>query len=613
VSRLPAPGSDRGTWGDVLNDYLSQTLAVDGTLKTDAVTTAALADTSVTLPKLTSQVQASLAKAETALQTASITGKLDTAVAASTYTPLSRTVAGKPLSANITLTPTDVGAEVAGLSAGTMITLNARYDVRGEICYNVKKYGAVGDGVTDDTAAINAMIAGIVSPPNAFGNVTVRIHFPAGRYIYSGNINLTYKGTISGDGPQSTIIYRKTGATGDLITLSAASSTIRDINLDGNSSGAVSGDNIVIDAGYGTIQNVWNTKAKENAITIGKTAVAIGFKITDTFIRLAQGYGILTTAASGSTDGMISNTDIGQCYLSGIRLSNGAQNLSLVHVWGNGIGAVAGDRYGIWLNSASNILIGCQSESNLNAGIAVTSTGSNGNVIIGAKIWGNTTQGIYVLNGARGIIEGCEVYNNGVINTGTQSISFSAIHLEGATEWVISGNNIYDDGALINPGSYTVAPSNPFLGRAAVLTHAFAFSEITAADRNVLSGNMMRKERTRSGVSYSIASGCGVGDIWTGNNTGASGIIAVASAATTVIPGYADSGVVTITGTAQVTTLTAGAPARRITLIFTDPAPGGMVDGSNLKLAGNFAPAAGGTISLVCDGTNWYETARSAT
>jgi hypothetical protein len=33
MSRLPQPGLDKGTWGDVLNDYLSQSLNTDGSLK----------------------------------------------------------------------------------------------------------------------------------------------------------------------------------------------------------------------------------------------------------------------------------------------------------------------------------------------------------------------------------------------------------------------------------------------------------------------------------------------------------------------------------------------------------------------------------------------------
>lgn len=37
MSRLPIPGSDDNTWGEVLNDFLSVSLNGDGTLKSDAV------------------------------------------------------------------------------------------------------------------------------------------------------------------------------------------------------------------------------------------------------------------------------------------------------------------------------------------------------------------------------------------------------------------------------------------------------------------------------------------------------------------------------------------------------------------------------------------------
>lgn len=37
MARLPVPGSDDGQWGTVLNDFLSQSHATDGTLKPTAV------------------------------------------------------------------------------------------------------------------------------------------------------------------------------------------------------------------------------------------------------------------------------------------------------------------------------------------------------------------------------------------------------------------------------------------------------------------------------------------------------------------------------------------------------------------------------------------------
>lgn len=38
MARLPIPGSDQGSWGAILNDYLAQSLQTDGTLKDNVVT-----------------------------------------------------------------------------------------------------------------------------------------------------------------------------------------------------------------------------------------------------------------------------------------------------------------------------------------------------------------------------------------------------------------------------------------------------------------------------------------------------------------------------------------------------------------------------------------------
>ncbi|MEO5949931.1 MAG: hypothetical protein ABIQ04_00615 [Candidatus Saccharimonadales bacterium] len=114
LHRLPTPGSDNGTWGDVLNDYLSQSHEADGTLKPSAITaagsgtyskpttgipTADLADGSVTNSKLNAAVQTNLTAAGTAVQ--NVNGKSGT---------------------SITLTPADIG---------TPTTLAALTDISG--------------------------------------------------------------------------------------------------------------------------------------------------------------------------------------------------------------------------------------------------------------------------------------------------------------------------------------------------------------------------------------------------------------------------------------------------------------------------------------------------
>lgn len=54
MARLPTPGSDDGTWGTVLNDFLLQAHASNGLIKPGAVTTSSIADDSVTDGKLAS-------------------------------------------------------------------------------------------------------------------------------------------------------------------------------------------------------------------------------------------------------------------------------------------------------------------------------------------------------------------------------------------------------------------------------------------------------------------------------------------------------------------------------------------------------------------------------
>jgi hypothetical protein len=81
----------------------------------------------------------------------------------------------------------------------------------------------------------------------------------------------------------------------------------------------------------------------------------------------------------------------------------------------------------------------------------------------------------------------------------------------------------------------------------------------------------------------------------------------VASTATIVPTGN----IFHVTGTTNITSVsgTGITSGTTITIIFDGVLT--FTDGSNLKLAGNFTTAADATITLVYDGTNWYETARS--
>jgi len=90
---------------------------------------------------------------------------------------------------------------------------------------SVKDFGAVGNGVADDTAAINAAIA-------ASGGA---IYFPAGTYLTTGNHTLTTHHAF-GASRNTSIIKRSSGTNPVFIALNGASraASASDLTIDGN-------------------------------------------------------------------------------------------------------------------------------------------------------------------------------------------------------------------------------------------------------------------------------------------------------------------------------------------------------------------------------------------
>ena len=79
---------------------------------------------------------------------------------------------------------------------------------------DIRDFGAVGDGATDNTGAINRAIQQIYSSVYLNSSSTTRrkINFPAGTYIVSGTILVPPYATLIGDGIESTIIQSTSGS-----------------------------------------------------------------------------------------------------------------------------------------------------------------------------------------------------------------------------------------------------------------------------------------------------------------------------------------------------------------------------------------------------------------
>lgn len=117
------------------------------------------------------------------------------------------------------ITPTAFG--VIGFDA------NLKPTVRGEQVFDVKAdYGAYGDLIHDDTAAVQAAAAAAAAYVTLSANNAAVIHFPAGSFLINSGITITKNRiSIKGDGRGSTFIYYG-GTTGDVIRYYNAASPV---------------------------------------------------------------------------------------------------------------------------------------------------------------------------------------------------------------------------------------------------------------------------------------------------------------------------------------------------------------------------------------------------
>ena len=219
---------------------------------------------------------------------------------------------------------------------------------------------------------------------------------------------------------------------------------------------------------------------------------------------------------------------------------------------------------------------------------------------------------------SRVIITGCVFHNAGWSDTAEpQSQEYSSILLDdsGTTHCsaLITGNMFENNKAQAY--SQTIGVNIEDCREVSVTNNQFRWMKqsikVTRAEDLISQGNLSRD--TVSGeVDQTLGTVTRVsisGNIWSSDSLGGS---QVAGTATMALPISNPSEYILVTGSANITTITASWPGRVALLLFNGTAAAmGVVDGSNLKLSASLVYTPDDTLTLVCDGTNWYEVCRS--
>jgi hypothetical protein len=307
---------------------------------------------------------------------------------------------------------------------------------------SVMNFGAKGDGVTDDTAAINSAMNACVTRAFPFNGCT--LYFPSGIYITTGLTLQSYV-HIKGDGWATSVIQLKPNTAADVLAIpaDAFNFSITGVTLDGNSSHETTGGNCLSAATTPFGPNFINTANKQ------------------------------TASANGYKDGYIYGDMFSNCTMNGINIV--VYNFELwfddFFVYNNGV-------YGIYIQGTDALFSNFVSEHNGTSGLHVS---NSNNKFVNAKIifngFNNTTEGAiytdadrniftsieaqdnyvsaFVDHGADNQFIGCQADTNGYANTSNNTSSQTASgFVIGGTNGVYSGDKVTDYRGRLSDGNF---------------------------------------------------------------------------------------------------------------------------------------------------------------
>lgn len=327
--------------------------------------------------------------------------------------------------------------------------------------YTVTTYGATGNGVTNDRAAIQAAI-------NAVPSTGGIVWFPSGTYVITTALTLKSGVTLAGVGINASIIKQTSTSADALSGVDVNTVTIRDLQIQGPGSGTGNGlvltRSVQANVRYIRLDNVYIR-------LFGVDGIAISNCIVSSFNQVVAEnngrhgfylYGVIAGAAGTSValDACFANTNT----TTGFNL----YNMAYTALTGC---ASEGHPTNYLIDTCQSVaLVGCGSEAMASGGTGYKLTGGFGLALVGC--WDLTNRGkSYWITGSAysinlmGIVENSPgagataslkvdagsvgINLHGIVNTTALSLSANTTNIlnDGANGVTIGGGYLYTTGA----------------------------------------------------------------------------------------------------------------------------------------------------------------------
>jgi hypothetical protein len=199
-------------------------------------------------------------------------------------------------------------AQAAQTTANSAVTTSSTKVPKDALVYNVKDHGAVGNGSTDDTAAIQATI-------NLVGSSGGIVFFPSGTYSIGTSLTIASNIIIQGSGSGTSFIKQNSTSSDVFVGTDIASLIIESIRLNGPASGSGNGVHLTTSVSTAT---PYITMRDVVVSAMGGDGINISLPLTCRFDRVVVfncgGYGI---NLFGSTVPGSSGITLTSCYTSG--------------------------------------------------------------------------------------------------------------------------------------------------------------------------------------------------------------------------------------------------------------------------------------------------------